>query len=235
MPFIYCYWELKTVAPLSQPFCYRVVSDGCIDILFELATPQQSFITGFSREYVAFELPQAFHYVGIRFLPSMFPQMYGVSAAELTNRFEALVDVAPVTSAFIADHFSGQEDGPQLKAFFDAHFLSLLPRRALNTDARFYGALSMLMEGQGNLKLGTDLDLGISQRQLRRLFQFYIGDNLKTFQKVVRFQALIRAKPSLQSLRENRLYFDLGYYDQAHFIKEFKTLYGLTPKEALGK
>ena len=93
----------------------------------------------------------------------------------------------------------------------------------------------MLMEGQGNLKLGTDLDLGISQRQLRRLFQFYIGDNLKTFQKVVRFQALIRAKPSLQSLRENRLYFDLGYYDQAHFIKEFKTLYGLTPKEALGK
>ncbi len=29
---IYCYWQLKTIEPLSEVFNYRVVADGCIDI-----------------------------------------------------------------------------------------------------------------------------------------------------------------------------------------------------------
>lgn len=36
------------------------------------------------------------------------------------------------------------------------------------------------------------------------------------------------AKPSMQSLKQNRLFFDAGYYDQSHFIKDFKDFYGIT-------
>ncbi|MEL6924825.1 MAG: helix-turn-helix domain-containing protein, partial [Bacteroidota bacterium] len=78
-----------------------------------------------------------------------------------------------------------------------------------------------------------ELNTGISPRQLRRLFKFYIGDTPKTFCKVVRFQHILKAKHSRQSLRHNKLFYDLGYYDQAHFIKDFKHLYGLTPGDAL--
>ncbi|MEM6633013.1 MAG: helix-turn-helix domain-containing protein, partial [Bacteroidota bacterium] len=81
--------------------------------------------------------------------------------------------------------------------------------------------------------LAKDLDIGLSPRQLRRYFQFYIGDSPKSFCKIVRFQTLLKAKPSRESLRKNKLFFDLGYYDQAHFVKEFKHLYGKTPTEAL--
>jgi AraC-like DNA-binding protein len=38
--------------------------------------------------------------------------------------------------------------------------------------------------------------------------------------------------PSKKSLKENKLYFDVGFFDQAHFIKNFKTFYGVTPSEA---
>jgi transcriptional regulator GlxA family with amidase domain len=80
-----------------------------------------------------------------------------------------------------------------------------------------------------------ELDTGLSARQLRRLFDFYIGDTAKTFAKVVRFQNILNAKPSTQSLRQNKLFFDAGYYDQAHFIKEFKNFYGVTPSKAFGR
>ena len=75
----------------------------------------------------------------------------------------------------------------------------------------------------------------ISPRQLRRLFEYYIGDSTKTFSKVVRFQNILKAKPSTQSLRENKLFYDTGYFDQAHFIKDFKNFYGVTPGKVFGR
>ncbi|MFD2539818.1 hypothetical protein [Sphingobacterium chuzhouense] len=61
------------------------------------------------------------------------------------------------------------------------------------------------------LDIEKDLNTGISQRQLRRIFEFYVGDTAKTFSKVIRFQNILRAKPSKQSLRQNKLFFDAGY------------------------
>ena len=97
------------------------------------------------------------------------------------------------------------------------------------------GAIGIILQNFGVLNIETDLDTGISPRQLRRPFEFYIGDTAKTFAKVVRFQNILRAKPSSQSLRQNKLFFDAGYYDQAHFIKEFKHLYGVSPNKAFGR
>jgi AraC-like DNA-binding protein len=114
----------------------------------------------------------------------------------------------------------------------DKYFLNHLSKTALTTDNRLYNAINIILQKRGVLNIETDLDIGISPRQLRRLFEFYIGDSAKAFSKVVRFQTILHAKPSVQSLRENKLFFDSGYYDQAHFIKEFKSFYGITPTQA---
>ena len=234
-PYIYCYWELKTTQTLNAPFNYKVVADGCIDIFFELNKPEENFVMGFCKKYTEFPLDNSFHYIGVRFLPTMFPQIFKIDASELSNRFESLNIVIPKTASFITDNFNTQQNITQIKALFDTYFLEQVTKIKFNNDSRLYESINIILEKFGVLNIETDLGTGISPRQLRRLFQFYIGDTAKTFSKVVRFQNILRAKPSTQSLRENKLFFDVGYYDQAHFIKEFKNFYGVTPSKAFGR
>ena len=74
----------------------------------------------------------------------------------------------------------------------------------------------------------SELDTGISTRQLRRLFDYYIGDSPKTFSNIVRFQHILSAKAY-----HNHSFLDT-YYAPAHFTKSFKTFYGDTPSKVLG-
>ncbi len=233
--FIYCYWELKTAKLLADPFIYRVVADGCIDIFFELSNPKDNFVMGFCKKFTEFPLNNSFHYIGVRFLPTMFPQLFRINASEISNRFEQLGNVLPKVSTFIADNFHFQLTVEQIKHTFDNYFTNLVETTNFDNDSRLYNAIEKILQEFGVVNIERDLDTGISQRQLRRLFEFYIGDTAKTFAKVVRFQNILRAEPSSQSLRQNKLFFDVGYYDQAHFVKEFKNFYGVTPSKAFGR
>ena len=233
--FIYCYWELKTTKQLEQPFTYRVVTDGCIDVFFELKNPDKNFVMGFCKKYTEFPLNDAFHYIGIRFLPTIFPQIYKVDAALLSNKFQSLNNISISTSNFIANHFSEELQFDEIAVMFNKYFLDIIKQNNFDQDHRLYDAIDTILQNFGVLNIETDLNTGISQRQLRRLFKYYIGDTPKSFSKVVRFQNILRAKPSSQSLKKNKLFYDLGYYDQAHFIKDFKNFYGVTPSKAFGR
>lgn len=230
--YIYCYWQFKTAEPLTEKYSHLIVADGCIDIFFELNNPQENFVMGFCKKYTEFPLDNTFHYIGVRFLPTMFPQLFKVNAAELSNRFENLSSVVPHTATFIADSFSINQDTNEIKHLFDNYFTELISKIKFDHDNRLYEAIHIILENFGVLNVETDLNTGISPRQLRRLFEHYVGDTAKAFSKVVRFQNILRAKPSTQSLRKNKLFYDAGYHDQAHFIKEFKNFYGVTPSKA---
>ncbi|NML21363.1 AraC family transcriptional regulator [Pseudoflavitalea sp. G-6-1-2] len=234
-PYIYCYWQLRTAEPLETPFLYRVVADGCIDIYFDLNAPSENWVMGFCKQYTAFLLENQFNYVGVRFLPTMFPQLFGVNAMEISNRYEQLNAIVPAAANFIANHFHAGLDAKTIAALFDEYFLDVAAAASFDEDNRLYEAIGIILQQCGVLNVAEDLNTGISPRQLRRLFEFYIGDTPKTFSKVVRFQHILRAKPSTQSLRNNKLFFDVGYYDQAHFIKEFRNFYGVTPSRAFGR
>jgi len=231
--FIYCYWELKTHQPLTDDFTYRVVADGCIDMIWEVSQPQDNFIIGFSTSYAEFDLPQHFHYIGIRFLPTAVPLLYQINASELTNKLEWLRDVLPTLSKDLSDLTTNKIQLSEIKTILDNYFEKKVSTTNLDLDSRIFEAIHHILQSQGTTHLEKDLQTGISPRQLRRKFKYYIGDSPKTFCKVIRFQNILQAKPSKESLRKNKLFFDLGYYDQAHFIKDFKHLYGLTPSTAL--
>lgn len=230
--FICCYWELKTTKTLHAPFNYRVVADGCIDIFFARDMPSDSFVMGFCKKYTVFPLANSFHYIGIRFLPTAFPQIFNISAYDLSDRFEKLALVVPGVAEFITNNLSNELSMQEVKNTLDHYFLSHLAHTSVNCDSRLHTAIGIILKNSGVVNIEKDLDAGISQRQLRRLFEFYVGDSAKVFSKVVRFQNILKAKPSHQSLTKNKLFFDLGYYDQSHFIKEFKSFYGVTPSQA---
>ena len=233
-PFIYCYWQLKTSEKLAQPFNYRVVADGCIDIFFELEKPSENFVMGFCKKYTEFELASEFNYIGIRFLPTMFPQLFGVDASSISNKAEELNLVLPKFASFIQTYFNTSVDINSAVRLLDEFLLEQVAVMDFQNDDRLYSAISLIMKNFGVINI-DEIDTGLSQRQLRRLFNFYIGDSMKTFSKVVRFQNILRAKPSIQSLKNNKLFFDSGFFDQSHFIKDFKHFYGVTPSKAFGR
>ena len=168
-------------------------------------------------------------------MPTIFPQIFKVNASELSNKFQSLEDFAPKTSQFIAKHFNSEMTINEIKVSFDSYFQGVLKKITFDYDSRLYNAIDVILKNYGVLNLEKDIDVGLSIRQLRRLFQFYIGDSPKTFSKVVQFQNILKAKPSNQSLNQNKLFNDTGHYDQSHFIKDFKTFYGVTPSKAFKK
>ena len=231
-PFIYCYWQLKTTKALQQPFLYRVVSDGCIDIFFNVYNLAESFVMGFSKKYTEFPIGYAFHYAGVRFLPGAFTQLFDIPAKALSEKDQLLVHFLPSLATFIAkirpaSFFAVSQ---QLDQYFITFFRQV--QSSLQVDHRFYEALLYIFEKNGHVETELELNTGLSPRQLRRLFNHYIGTTPKRFSQVVRFQFILNAKPSTQSLKFNSLYYDVGFYDQAHFIKEFKKFYGVTPARA---
>lgn len=233
--FIYCYWQLKTNKALSEQFKYRVVADGCIDFYFDLANPDDSYVMGFCKKFTEFPLENYFNYIGVRFLPTMFPQLFKVNAKQLSNRFEHLSNVIPATARFIKENLNGDPDSEMITGIFDAYFLKLISNTGFNNDSRLYEAIEIILNNYGVIDIENGLNTGISPRQLRRIFEYYIGDTAKSFSKIVRFQNILKAKPSIQNLRQNKLFYGAGYYDQAHFIKEFRNFYGETPGKALGR
>lgn len=230
--FIYCYWQLQTTQKLENPFCYRVVADGCIDIFLELENPNESYVMGFATRFTEFTLSRSFNYVGIRFLPTAFSQLFRMTASELTDRFESLDSVVPEVAAFISQRFHPALSFQELKLALDRYFLNHIRHVNIKMDPRISRALQTILINHGDLQLSSDMEPGLSQRQLRRLFNREIGGTVKTFSRIIRFQYILNSAKASQNVPRGH-FFDAGYYDQSHFIKEFNQLYGKTPSEVL--
>lgn len=230
--FVYCFWQLKTQKPLDKEYNYRVVSDGCIDIFFDHKQPAENFVMGFCRKFVQFPIGKDFDYIGIRFLPSAFPHLFGIDAKTLSNQSQELNKVLPNFSKWINSEIKSADSFENIAKKMNGKIIEILRKKDIDYDHRFLDSLNLIFLKKGYLNTEKDLNTGLSPRQLRRIFNFYIGTTAKSFSNVVRFQHILNSKPSKQSLKANRLYFDVGFFDQAHFIKNFKTFYGVTPFEA---
>jgi len=73
-------------------------------------------------------------------------------------------------------------------------------------------------------------EFGFSERYIQRLFLNYVGITPKSFFSVQRFNKSLGLVRSANMSLTNIAY-ECGYYDQAHFIKEFKSYTGLTPSQ----
>lgn len=69
--------------------------------------------------------------------------------------------------------------------------------------------------------------LEVGERQLERKFREWIGVGPKRFARLARFRNALREWQSLPAGAPVAL--PAGYYDQAHFIKEFRAFAGCTP------
>ena len=73
--------------------------------------------------------------------------------------------------------------------------------------------------------------VGYSQKHLIKLFKDHVGLTPKGFLKVIRFQKAIEEIHTIKGQDWTSVALESGYYDQAHFINDFKAFSGFTPKQ----
>jgi AraC-like DNA-binding protein len=71
----------------------------------------------------------------------------------------------------------------------------------------------------------------VSERQLRRRFERGVGYGPRTLRRVLRFQRFLGLAHGGGSLA--RLAADAGYADQAHLVRDCRSLAGMTPSALL--
>jgi AraC-like DNA-binding protein len=73
--------------------------------------------------------------------------------------------------------------------------------------------------------------VGIGKRSLQRLFNDYVGVSPKWVIRRYRLHELIERAHSGQPSDWSQLALELGYFDQAHLINDFRKLTGFSPTE----
>jgi AraC-like DNA-binding protein len=108
----------------------------------------------------------------------------------------------------------------------------LLLSQLLNSekDRLVSEAINLIVSSNGTLRI-TELaqKLYISQSPLEKRFRKAVGATPKKFSSIIRINSVINGIENTNNFTE--LGYTAGYFDQSHFIKDFKTFTGQTPEQ----
>lgn len=204
----------------------KIVPDLAIDIVIDLEDlPEMSFIRG-SADQVGDSPYCDKKYFGIRLLPLGSNALLGYMDVAFLNKNIPLLDLRPEWREWVIkmQNMNNMESRIEMVQNLFSHNM----RKKYNSN-RIYYMEQRIFETGGMLPI-NDLakELGYSPRHIYHLFAGQFGFGIKTFCRIVRFQNAVWHI----MMRENKgteLAYDLGYYDQSHFIREFRSMAGVTP------
>ena len=168
--------------------------------------------------------------LGIKFRPGTFYPFLGQPVCSLANRSIPAVQVFPDAEAATDKVLAHRSDLGMVQAatrFLEAH----LPVRDPSMDCA-RRAVEEIVENPHITRV-QDLvaRLDASERTLQRLFRRYVGASPRWVIKRYRVYEALEQLSHGRPLEYASLAQDLGYFDQAHFINDFKKLVGCAPQE----
>lgn len=96
-------------------------------------------------------------------------------------------------------------------------------------DQMILSTLRMIYQSRGSIRIADIATmLHTSQSVLEKKFRSIVGTTPKKFASIVRFRHVLHSYVPQTSLTD--LGYESGFYDQAHFIREFKAFSGDTPE-----
>lgn len=97
---------------------------------------------------------------------------------------------------------------------------------------RIGNACEMIQKSRGVIRIEElSRSIGMSTTTLGDQFREKVGFGPKTFSRIVRFNHINSFIGRQQHTDWQELVYTYGFFDQNHFIKEFKRFYGCTPSE----
>jgi AraC-like DNA-binding protein len=166
---------------------------------------------------------------GIRFRPAGFHPFLGAPVSALTDRRVAVAEVfGPAGDRLVAELLAadGQE---RLVAAAEAFLAARLPAPDPNV-ARVNRVVDQIMADRDITRVADVTDRsGIATRRLQRLFATYVGVTPKWVIRRARLHEAVERLDAGDAVDLAFLARELGYFDQAHFARDFRAAVGRPP------
>jgi AraC-like DNA-binding protein len=146
----------------------------------------------------------------VRDLPLTVEQVWGRYGDELRDRLDAAATPGKMLALLEAELRRRMADVPGLE----------LVRRASGTIAAAWGAVPIG---------GLCADAGVSTTHLAKRFKQIVGITPKRLARTYRFAKVVLGVDAATAVDWGELAFRAGYFDQSHFVKDFRTFTGCTP------
>ncbi len=105
-------------------------------------------------------------------------------------------------------------------------------RRRLNPNPAVEYALTKIISQPEQISLARlNQDIGYSQKHFISMFKRQVGIAPKPYLNIIRLQKAINEIEQQQKVDWANISQDCGFYDQAHFINDFKNFSGFSPEE----
>ncbi len=241
-----CFWILEF--PVEEvPEKQRIVPDGCIELIFhcsdlyrqylpsgESIVQPKCFVIGQLTEILEIEPTGATGIFAVRFNPEGFYPFSALPLKELENKAVDLNTVFGKQGLEIEAEILRAETTEERIQSAENFLLNLLKENAV-IDRIVSSTVETILTANGRLPIGElSNQLQIHRRQLERKFASTIGLSPKQLSRIVRLQTVIKRLLTNDFTNLSALAHEEEYFDQAHFIKDFKEFTGLTPKEFYG-
>ncbi|MEL6562235.1 MAG: helix-turn-helix transcriptional regulator [Bacteroidota bacterium] len=244
--FVRCYWTLES-DPEDAPVRNKIVPDGCMKMIFHYGDPYRHH----PKDGAAFQLPRSF-VVGqlttpyevepegktgtffVCFRPNGFIPFSTIPIKEMENKVVSLEDLYDNAGDEISEKILNAADTDERIEFIEA-FLTKLLTGGETIDHIVKSTVDTILSAKGQLSVNELSDKNnVTRRHLARKFSETVGISPKQLSKTIRLQAALKILLNQNVDKLTDLAYQNEYYDQAHFIKDFKEFTGLTPKEFYG-
>lgn len=233
------YWLIHQPATMNETreeFWHSGAGSG---IVFNLAgnfsidgqaVPRLYFVDGAYTTSRRLSFSGEVYAIGIRFHPAGAFPFLDISAHELSNGIAGLDEINMASAHLLYEQLLSAPSIQQKITLIEAWLLCLLNARRTPPPI-IAQSLNLLKQYRGQIQIHELAQaVAISERQLQRLYQEQVGISPKQY---ARLQRVEHARKSLKIAHDPfaDIGISVGYYDQSHFIREFKSVVGMTPEQ----
>jgi len=193
----------------------------------------QGFAGGLSEAYAVSESAGSQRGLQVMFTPPGAFRFFRLPMHRLANRVFLLDEILGREAM---DLIARLQEAPDWARRFDIMESVIAARLAepSSAAASTAWALRQLQQSGGRLPIAALADeIGCSRKHLAAQFRDHVGLAPKTVARILRFQEVIRLIDGMTAPDLAELAVAAGYYDQAHFSRDFRALAGLPPGEYL--